>query len=79
MDKLSEVVSKSTRILMAIPSDRFTGDDTEMDQQSGSQGSYQSGRRPETSLVDLRDRDVKRGKRWDLVQILESRRQTPFL
>lgn len=74
MDKLSEVVSEPAGTLIPVPSDGFTGDDTEVDEQSGGEGGDQGGGGAKAGLVDLRDWDVERDEGGDLVQILESRR-----
>lgn len=73
MDELGKVMSQSTGGFVPLPSDGFTRDSTEMDEQRGGEGSYQGGRGSKPGLVDLRDRDVERGEGWNLVQILEGR------
>lgn len=52
---------------MPVPDDGFAGNDTEMDQQCGSEGGYQGRRGSEAGLSDLGDRDIERGKGRDLV------------
>ena len=74
MNELGEIVSEPTGIPISIPDDGLAGDDTEMNQERGSEGSYQGGGGSEASLVNLRDRDIERGKGRDLGQILEGRR-----